>query len=199
MSGSENISVPDHYVKLIGGELFGSDTRNGIPYAVIMMIGAALIVHVILTRTRRGRAMYALGGNEEATRLSGIPMVLTTTFVFALSGLLAGFAAVVQLARASVASRDAGMSYELFAVAAAVIGGTSLTGGQGGVPGTIIGAFLIYTISNGCVLLDYPPDYQTAIIGLVVVLAVLYDHFDLGARSIYAVLRLFGRRIDMKR
>jgi len=164
------------------GELFGSESRDGIPYAVLMMAAAAVGVHVALSRTQWGRALYAIGGNQEAARLSGIRLKRSITTVFALSGLLAGFAAIVNISRASVASKDAGIGYELDAVAATVVGGTSLFGGQGGIPGTIIGAFLIYTIRNGCALKGLGPDPQRAIIGAVVILAVLYDRYGPGRR-----------------
>ncbi len=178
LSNSVNIGGLPSGFQIFGfGELFGSDTRDGLPYAVIMLLLAAFAVHVALARTKWGRAVYAMGGNREAARLSGLRLPRLTTSVFALSGLLAGVAAIVNVSRASVASKDAGIGYELDAIAAVVVGGTSLFGGQGGIAGTIIGAILIYTIRNGCALRGLGPDYQRAIIGLVVILAVLYDRF----------------------
>jgi ribose/xylose/arabinose/galactoside ABC-type transport system permease subunit len=165
------------------GELFGNADRDGIPYAVLMMIGAAMLVHVGLSRTAWGRSLYAIGGNREAARLSGIRLPRSITSVFALSGLLAGIASIVNISRAGVASMDAGVGLELDAVAATVVGGTSLFGGQGGIPGTIIGAFLIYTIRNGCQLKDIGPEYQRVIIGAVVIIAVLYDRYGPGRRA----------------
>ncbi len=174
--------LPDQFSVFGFGELFGDSTRDGIPYAAMMMLAAAIVVHILLRKLAWGRSIYAIGGNLEAARLSGIRITKTVTGVFALSGLLAGFAAVVNVSRASVASKDAGIGLELDSVAAAVVGGTSLMGGVGGIPGTIIGAFLIYTIRNGCALLGYGPDHQRAIIGAVVVLAVLYDRYGPGRR-----------------
>jgi ribose/xylose/arabinose/galactoside ABC-type transport system permease subunit len=138
---------------------------------------------VALSRTRWGRAIYAIGGNSEAARLSGVRLNRSLTSVFALSGLLAGIAAVVNVSRASIASKDSGVGYELDAVAAVVVGGTSLFGGQGGIPGTLIGAVLIYTIRNGCQLLGKPPEYQQVIIGAVIILAVLYDRYGPGRKA----------------
>ncbi|HEV2474374.1 MAG TPA: ABC transporter permease [Chthonomonadales bacterium] len=165
------------------GELFGSPSRDGIPYAVLITVAAAIAVHIALSRTAWGRSLYAIGGNLEAARLSGVRLTRSITSVFALSGLLAGVAAVVNVSRASVASKDAGIGYELDAIAATVVGGTSLFGGQGGIGGTIIGAVLIYTIRNGCALRSLGPDYQQAIIGAVVILAVLYDKYGPGRRA----------------
>ncbi len=172
--------LPDGIQVFGFGELFGSAARDGIPYAVLIMVFAAITVHLMLSRTRWGRAIYAIGGNREAARLSGVRLTRALTGVFALSGLLAGIAAIVNVSRASVASKDAGLGYELDAVAATVLGGTSLFGGEGGIPGTIIGAVLIYTIRNGCALKGYGPDLQQLIIGAVIILAVLYDRYGPG-------------------
>jgi len=184
ISGSVSIGgLPDGFLVFGFGELFGGPDRDGLPYAALMMGMAALVVHLLLSRTRWGRAIYAMGGNREAARLSGVPLARMTILVFALSGFLSGFAAIVYVARASVAFKDAGLGYELDAVAATVVGGTSLFGGQGGIAGTIIGAFLLYTIRNGCNLRGDPPDFQNAIIGAVVILAVLYDRFGPGRKA----------------
>jgi len=157
------------------GELFGTARTDGIPYPVIIMAVVAACVFIAMSKTSWGRAVYAMGGNTEAARLSGVSLPRLTISVFALSGLLAGIAAVVNTSRISVAAFKAGSGYELYAVAATVIGGTSLIGGQGGVPGTILGALLMYTIINGCDLHGMGSDYQRAIIGAVVIVAVLYD------------------------
>ncbi len=183
-SNSMNIGHQPGGFQIFGfGELFGSDVRDGIPYAVIIMCLATFLVHIPLSRMKWGRAIYAMGGNNEAARLSGIKLNWATTSVFALSGLLAGVAAIVNISRSSVASKDAGIGYELDAVAATVVGGTSLFGGQGGIPGTIIGAVLIYTIRDGCALNNYGPDYQRMIIGVVVILAVLFDRYGPGRKK----------------
>lgn len=178
VSNSVNIGgLPSGFDAFGFGELFGSDTRDGIPYAVLIMAAAAVLVHVALVRTAWGRSLFAMGGNREAARLSGIRLAPATIGVFALSGLLAGAAAIVNVSRASVASKDAGIGLELDAVAATVVGGTSLFGGQGGIPGTLIGAVLIYTLRNACALKGLTPDHQRILIGAVVILAVLYDRF----------------------
>ena len=160
-------------------ELFGTADRDGIPYAVLILLFVAVCVFIALARSRWGRNLYAIGGNREAARLSGVPIDMMITTVFALSGLLAGIAAVLNVSRTSVAQYTAGEGLELYAVAATVIGGTSLFGGQGGVPGTIIGALLMFTIKNGCNLLGVGSEIERAVIGAVVILAVLYDRYIL--------------------
>ncbi len=182
LSGAMDISVPARFQIFGYGELFGSKTRDGIPYAALILLFTAVVVHIILTRTKWGRTLYAIGGNRQAARLSGVKVGWEVIKVFALAGLFAGVAAVVSIARASVASRDSGLGLELDSIAAAVLGGTSLFGGQGGIPGTILGAFLIYTIRDGCALLSYGPDLQQLVIGAVIILAVLYDRFGPGRR-----------------
>ena len=180
VANSQNVSGFAPGFDVFGrGELFGSATRDGLPYAVLTMIAVAALVYFALTKTLWGRRLYAMGGNQESSRLSGISLTWSTTSVFALSGLLAGVAGVVSISRVSIAEYNAGLSYELYAVAATVIGGTSLFGGQGGIPGTIIGAFLMFTISNGCNLNGLGSDYERAVIGAVVILAVLYDRYGL--------------------
>lgn len=184
IAGSRNIGgFPDAF-RIIGTkELFGSDTTDGIPYGILIMVLVAVSVSVLLSRTQWGRNLYAIGGNREAARLSGINLTRSTVTIFALSGLLAGIAAVLNVSRTGIAAFDAGNSYELYAVAATVIGGTSLFGGQGGIPGTIIGALLMFTIRNGCALKNVNTNLERAIIGAVVILAVLYDRYGPGKKS----------------
>ena len=183
ISHSQNVSNQAAGFDVFGyGEFLGSKTSDGLPYAIIIMFGTAALVHIALSRTSWGRGIYAIGGNREAARLSGIRINKQLITVFTLSGLLAGIAAVVSISRASVATKEAGLGLELDAVAATVVGGTSLFGGQGGIPGTIIGAFLIYTIRNGLALMGKGPDEQRVIIGAVVILAVLWDRFGPGKK-----------------
>jgi ribose/xylose/arabinose/galactoside ABC-type transport system permease subunit len=184
VANSRNVSGLSPGFEVFGtGELFGGLNSDGIPYAVLIMLAVAVIVHIFLSKTAWGRSIYAIGGNREAARLSGINLTKSVTTVFALSGLLAGIAAVVNISRTNIAPLDAGNGYELYAVAATVIGGTSLFGGQGGILGTIIGALLMYTIRNWCALKSYPPEYERVIVGVVVILAVLYDRFGPGRKN----------------
>ncbi|MEW6281318.1 MAG: substrate-binding domain-containing protein [Candidatus Eremiobacterota bacterium] len=128
-----------------------------------------------LQRTVFGRSTYALGGNEQAAWLSGIPTDRVKGGVYVLSGLLAGLAAVMLTARLNSAQPIAGIMYELDAIAAVVVGGTSLSGGQGGVGGTLVGALIMSVLRNGLNLLEVSADMQQVVIGFVIVLAVLVD------------------------
>jgi ribose transport system permease protein len=146
-----------------------------VPVPVLVTIGVYVVAHLVLTRTRFGRYVYAIGGNEEATRLSGVPVRFHKAMVYALSGLVSALAAAILTARLNSAQPIAGMMYELDAIAATVIGGTSLLGGQGRVSGTLIGALIMGVLRNGLNLLGISSFLQQVVIGLVIVGAVLLD------------------------
>jgi ribose transport system permease protein len=146
-----------------------------IPNAVLIMFGAAIVAHLILTKTIVGRYNFALGSNEEATRLSGVNTNLWKTSIYTLCGLFAGLAGVIMAARLNSAQPALGAGYELDAIAAAVIGGTSLSGGEGTMLGTIIGAFIISTLNNGLRIISVPQEWQSVVTGSILILAVYLD------------------------
>ncbi|KKO81261.1 MULTISPECIES: ABC transporter permease [Corynebacterium] len=155
---------------------FGSDVA-GLPVPIIMMVIAGLLCWFILERTVLGRSMYAIGGNLEAARLSGLPVKRIQIAVFALSGFFAAWAGMVMAGRLESAQPQAGTGYELDAIAAVVIGGASLSGGQGKATGTLVGAILLAVIRNGLNLLNVSSFWQQIVIGLVIALAVGFDVF----------------------
>ena len=146
-----------------------------VPAPVIVMVVVYLIAHIVLTRTTFGRYVYAIGGNEEATRLSGVAVRFHKTAIYCVSGLMSGVAAVVLTARLNSAQPIAGMMYELDAIAATVIGGTSLMGGEGSLGGTLVGALIMGVLRNGLNLLGVSSFVQQIVIGAVIVGAVLVD------------------------
>lgn len=146
-----------------------------IPMPVIWMLVAFAILFVVLKYTSFGRYVYALGGNEEATRLSGIDTNRVKTYVYSLSGLLAAISGIILTSRLNSAQPTAGTSYELDAIAAVVLGGTSLSGGKGWIVGTLIGAMIIGVLDNGLNLLNVSSFYQQVVKGGVILLAVLLD------------------------
>ncbi len=152
----------------------GSDV-GPIPVPIIMMAIAGIVCAFILNKTVLGRTMYAIGGNPEAARLSGLPVRKVLVIVYALSGLFAGLAGLVLAGRLSSAQPTAGAGYELDAIAAVVIGGASLAGGVGGAFGTLIGALLLAVIRNGLNILNVSSFWQQVVIGLVIALAVGMD------------------------
>jgi ribose transport system permease protein len=146
-----------------------------VPNAVLILFAAAIFAHVILTRTILGRYTFALGSNEEATRLSGVNVTVWKTAVFTLAGFFSGLGGVLMAARLNSAQPALGAGYELDAIAAVVIGGTSLSGGEGSILGTIIGAFIISTLTNGLRILSVPQEWQIVVTGAIVILAVYLD------------------------
>ena len=150
-------------------------TVFGIPYAVFIFFGAAVVASLILTRTIVGRYAFALGSNEEAARLSGINVDRWKIGIYTLEGLFVGLAGIVMASRLNSAQPALGQGYELEAIAAVVIGGTSLSGGEGSILGTIIGAFIMSVLTNGLRILSIPQEWQTVVIGVIVILAVYTD------------------------
>jgi ribose transport system permease protein len=144
-------------------------------FPVIIMAATYVVAHFILTRTRLGRYAYAIGGNEAATVLSGVNVKLYKTVVYSLAGMLSGLAAIILTARLNSAQPIAGIMYELDAIAATVIGGSSLMGGEGTVLGTLIGALIIGVLKNGLNLLEISSFTQQVVIGSVIIFAVLLD------------------------
>ncbi len=139
------------------------------------MVLVYLAAHVVLTRTKFGRYVYAIGGNEEAAVLSGVNVKFHKAAVYALCGLLSGLAAIILTARLNSAQPIAGIMYELDAIAATVIGGSSLMGGEGRIIGTLIGALIMGVLRNGLNLLGVSSFIQQTVIGAVIIFAVLMD------------------------
>ncbi len=147
-----------------------------IPSIMIWYIVAlGILAHVLLTRTRFGRYCFAIGSNVESARLSGIPTDRFLTLYFVLAGLLFGFGGVIQAARTGIGEPNGSSSMELEAIAASVIGGASLSGGQGTIGGTILGALLMATLRQGLRMLNLPPYWQSVALGAAIVIAVIYD------------------------
>jgi ribose transport system permease protein len=146
-----------------------------VPVPVLIMIAVYAIGHIVLTRTKTGRYTYAMGGNEEAAVLSGVNVRFHKTVIYGISGLVSAIAAVILTARLNSAQPIAGVMYELDAIAATVIGGTSLMGGEGALSGTLIGALIMGVLRNGLNLLGVSSFLQQIIIGAVIIIAVLID------------------------
>ncbi len=166
---------------LATGTLFGV-----IPVPLAILLFVAVIVHLFLEYTTLGRYAYAIGSNFEAARCAGIRTKEVTILIYGLCGALAGLAGMIESARLVTGQPTAGEGYELRVIAAVVIGGGSLNGGQGTVLGTIVGSLIMGLLSNGCNLLGISPFLQQVIIGAVIVLAVTFDEYQrrsLGAET----------------
>ncbi|HEY6102702.1 MAG TPA: ribose ABC transporter permease [bacterium] len=161
--------LPDAFVWLGAGDV------GRVPVPVIIMALVFLAAYVVLTQTVLGRYIYAIGGNEEAARLSGVNVTLYKTLAYVLSGVLSATSGIILTARLNSAQPTAGGGYELDAIAAVVLGGTTLAGGEGSITGTLLGAFIIGVLNNGLNLLNVSSFYQQVVKGVVILLAVLLD------------------------
>jgi len=153
----------------------GEGNLLGVPFVLWILVACAAITHFLLEYTRLGRYAFAIGSNPEAAFYSGIPVAFHTTAVYAICGMLTGLAGMIEASRLMTGQPTAGQGYELQVIAAVVIGGGSLRGGEGSVIGTLIGAFIMGLLSNGSDLLGISPYLQQAIIGAVIILAVTVD------------------------
>jgi ribose transport system permease protein len=155
----------------------GNGNLVGIPMPVVVMIVFSTAAYVLLRRTTFGRSLYAVGANPEAARMSGIKKESTLVSAYLLSGFMAGLGAIVLVARVNASEPNMGDSYLLPTVAAVVIGGTSLFGGQGGIVGTLIGALIMTIVQNGMVLLGVASVWHPVVLGLLIIVAVLLDQW----------------------
>jgi ribose transport system permease protein len=159
----------------------GEGTVAGIPLPVIVTLGLFLVAFIVMRHTSYGRAMYAIGGNAEASHLAGLPVNRYRFIAYLLSGLSAGVAGVFLTSRLYAAAPQAAQGYELSVIAAVVLGGTSLAGGKGTILGTLFGVLILATLNNGMTLLSLSTDYQQIIQGAVLLLAVGLDQLRVGS------------------
>jgi ribose transport system permease protein len=167
--GQSIADAPESFTWLARGSTLG------IPNAIGLMVVLYAIAHFVMARTVLGRYLYAVGGNAEAARLSGVPVPRVVAFSYAVSGALAGLGGVLVASQLRTGSPIYGEKYELLVIAAVVVGGTSLSGGEGKILGTLTGAFLIAVINNGMNLVGLQSWDQEMVLGGVIVLAVLFD------------------------
>lgn len=156
-------------------QMLGKGYFFGIPVPVCTMILAFIVLYVIMHKTTFGRRVYAVGGNEAASKLSGINVDRIKIAVYSLTGMLAALSALILTSRLNSAQPTAGTSYELDAIAAVVLGGTSLTGGKGWIFGTLVGALIIGVLNNGLNLIGVSSFFQQVVKGIVILIAVLID------------------------
>jgi len=153
----------------------GEGNLLGVPFVLWVLVACAVAVHLVLEHTRLGRYTFSIGSNEAAAFYAGIPVAFHTTAVYAICGALTGLGGMIEASRLMTGQPTAGQGYELQAIAAVVIGGGSLRGGEGSVVGTLIGALIMGLLANGSDLLGISPYVQQAIIGAVIILAVSFD------------------------
>ncbi|WP_020431268.1 ABC transporter permease subunit, partial [Paenibacillus riograndensis] len=158
----------------IGSGFIGSG-QYSIPYIVIIALVVAAIVWVLFNKTKLGKNMYAIGGNMQAAKVSGINVSKNLIYIYAIAGALYGLAGVLEAARTGGATNNYGNMYELDAIAACVVGGVSTTGGIGTVPGVLVGVIIFTLINYGLTFIGISPYYQLIIKGLIIIAAVSFD------------------------
>jgi ribose/xylose/arabinose/galactoside ABC-type transport system permease subunit len=169
--GAPVFPLPDYFNIIGNGDLFG------VPYIIIVVLALAVIAHIALRRTRYGRSVYAVGGNPETARLSGINTDFVRMSVYFLTGIAAAISGIFMAARLGSAQPISGTGYEMLAIASVIIGGTSMFGGSGSVVGTAIGALMMTIISNGLILMSVSAYWQNLVVGAVIILAVGVDQY----------------------
>jgi ribose/xylose/arabinose/galactoside ABC-type transport system permease subunit len=193
ISGGLPILIDPSVMFLGQGQVFG------IPVQVLVFFGLVAIAQIVLTRSVLGQRVIAVGDNEEAARLSGIPLPSTRLAVFVFCGLTAAIAGLIYTAQVSVAEAQAGTGLELDVIAAVVIGGASLSGGRGSVLGAMLGAYLLGALRNAFILLELSPFLQQMSVGLVIVAAALFDQFRQGNFRYVQPFGLSFRRMGAER
>ena len=153
----------------------GEGTLLGVPFVLWILLLCAVITHTMLEHTRHGRYAFSIGSNPDAAFYAGVPVKFHTTIVYAVAGMLTGLSGMIEVSRLMTGQPTGGQGYELTAIAAVVIGGGSLRGGEGSVLGTLVGAFIMGLLANGSDLLGTNPYWQQVIIGGVIILAVAFD------------------------
>ncbi len=173
LTGAKTIApLPDAFNAIANGSFLG------LPSLFWILVVVAIIASFTLGRTVFGRYVYAVGSNAESTRLSGVPVNMVLLAVYSISGILAGFAGILTSSRLGAGIPTAGTGYELQAIAGAVIGGASLSGAKGRTAGAVLGALIMGILANGGNLLAVDPFYQQIAIGLLIILAVYFDHLQ---------------------
>ncbi len=174
-TGLANRYAAEHNIPIPAG---GLHIPTGIPYPIILLLGVTLVMTWLATRRRFGRYVYAYGGNPDAAELAGINTRWTILKTYVLMGVLCALAAAIASARLNGSTLDVGQSYELYVIAAAVVGGTSFAGGIGSIPGAVLGAFVMQSLAYGLSFMGVNSPGQNVVAGVVLILAVGFDTFN---------------------
>lgn len=158
-------------------QFLGQGYIVGIPFTVIIMFIVFIVLYVLLHKTAFGKSVYAIGGNEKAAYISGVKLNKVKIIIYSISGIMASISGLIITSRLSSAQPTAGVSYEMDAIAAVVLGGTSLSGGKGRILGTLIGALIIGVLNNGLNIIGVSAFWQQVVKGVVILIAVLIDRF----------------------
>lgn len=164
------LDIPDGYRAMLNTRIAGD-----IPISFFVFLGLAILSHILLKKIRFGNYLFAVGGNEEAAKLSGVNVHRTKVLAYAFCGCCAAFAGMVMLANLGTGEPAAGQSYEMDAIAAAAIGGTRMAGGKGSIPGTVLGAVLLASLKIGLIILGVDTFWQYIVTGIIIIIAAYFE------------------------
>lgn len=164
------LGIPDTYRKTFTTKLFWD-----IPVSILVLFAIAILTHIVLSKTRFGNYLYAVGGNEEASKLSGVDVDKTKIISYAICGACAAFAGMIMLANLGTGEPASGQGYELDAIAAAAVGGTRMTGGKGSILGTVLGALLLAALKIGMIVIGVQTFYQFIVTGIIIIIAAYFE------------------------
>lgn len=164
------LGIPDTYRKTFTTKLFWD-----IPVSILVLFSIAILAHIILSKTRFGNYLYAVGGSEEASKLSGVNVDKTKIISYAICGACAAFAGMIMLANLGTGEPASGQGYELDAIAAAAVGGTRMTGGKGSISGTVLGALLLAALKIGMIVIGVQTFYQFIVTGIIIIIAAYFE------------------------
>lgn len=164
------LGIPDSYRRMLGARVIGD-----VPISIFVLFGIAIITHILLKKTRFGNYLFAVGGNEEAAKLSGVNVDRTKIIGYAICGCCAAFAGMIMLANLGTGEPASGQGYELDAIAASAIGGTRMAGGKGSIPGTLLGALLLAALKIGLIITGVSTFWQYIVTGIIIIIAAYFE------------------------
>jgi ribose transport system permease protein len=168
--GWPGLGIPDSYRRTLGSRIIG-----GIPVSILVLLIIAIITYMLLQRTRFGNYLYAVGGNEEAAKLSGVDVDFIKIIAYIICGICAAFAGMIMLANLGTGEPASGQGYELDAIAASAIGGTRMAGGRGSIAGTMLGALLLAALKIGLIITGVSTFWQFIVTGIIIVIAAYFE------------------------
>lgn len=164
------LGIPDNYRKMLGARIIGD-----VPISIFVLFGIAIVTHILLKKTRFGNYLFAVGGNEEAAKLSGVNVDRTKIIAYSICGACAAFAGMIMLANLGTGEPASGQGYELDAIAASAIGGTRMAGGKGSILGTLLGALLLAALKIGLIITGVSTFWQYIVTGIIIVIAAYFE------------------------
>lgn len=175
------LGIPDSYRKMLGARVIGD-----VPVSIFVLFGIAIVTHILLKKTRFGNYLFAVGGNEEAAKLSGVNVDRTKIIAYSICGFCAAFAGMIMLANLGTGEPASGQGYELDAIAASAIGGTRMAGGKGSILGTLLGALLLAALKIGLIITGVSTFWQYIVTGIIIIIAAYFEFIQSKLSAMFA-------------